>query len=452
MLFSEFETRLAGTTFPPVVAYAAWVRGRLVGADNKGTEAIEHFKRAYLVSIEHSMDKLGAKAASSIGFYYAESRDFEHADHYLTVAGALAKACGSAQVQAGVAGNLVALRMRQSRYDDALEAARRGLTLVQSQSTPRPISVAEAYVSLAKVLRVHEGPKAATATLLKAREYVLDELGSTHPILVDIYSAQGTAASEVGEYDEAFVHSTAAVEQARAAYGEGSLEEAYELANLATIAGNLGRKRQALDMLARVDEVLVAEQGANHPIRAVVMNNRAALFAELEEWEKVEAEFAGALRITVANADGPDALSVKLRRNLALVSIYADDLEKAREYAEAALAEGVAIHGESHMDTAGTHALLGRIALERDDFASARVSLQRAADIGHDSPSDAAGFHFYLARALVEDPASTAQDRRKGLSLARAAEKVLATATDVESTHTAVADWLKEYDQGFSPG
>lgn len=453
MLFSDYEARLAQTSFPPVVAQAAWVRGRLEGTDNKATDAIEHFKRAYLVSLEHGMDGLAANAASSLGFYHSEFQvDFDQADHYLRVATALAKASGSAHVQASVAGNLAALRTRQSRYDDAAAAARAGLALAKSPKSPRPLVIAEAYVSLAHILRLRDGPKAAVPMLLEARDHVLKELGSTHPVLVRIYSEQAGTARELGDYDEAFVHGTAALEQARAAYGEGSLDEAYELANLATIAGSLGRKHESLDMLARVDEVFAREQGETHPVRAAVMNNRAAIFGELEEWDEAEAAFLSALEIAVANADGPDAMSVTLRRNLAMVSLYGNHPQRAEAYAEAALAEGVAVHGESHMDTGMTYGMLGRIALSREEFASARVSFQRAVDIGHDSFSEEAMFRYYLGRVLVEDPASTPQERRKGLSLARSAEKEIARATDLEATHQDMLDWLGIHDQGFSPG
>jgi len=453
MLFADYETRLASSAYPPVIAFAAWVRGRLVGTDNKASEAITHFKRAYLVSLEHGMDARAARAASSLGFYYGEFQvDFEQADHYLNVAGALAKASGSAHVQAGVAGNLSTLRRRQSRYDESVDAARRGLALAQSPKVPRPLVVAEAYLSLANVLRLRDGPKSAIPTLLEARDYVLTELGSTHPVLVGIYGEQASVARELGDYDEAFVHSSAALEQARAAFGEGSLDEAYVLANLATIAGSLGRKRESLDMLARVDEVLAREQGETHPVRAAVMNNRATIFTDLDEWDNAEEAFAGALRIAQANADGPDAMSVTLNRNLALVALYSDDLPKAKTYAKSALAAGVAVHGQGHMDNGITHSVLGRIALGQKDFQGARVSLERAVKIGHDADTEAAAAQYYLGRVLVENPAATEQERRRGLSLARAAEKVIAVATDVETTHDEILEWLEAHDKGFSPG
>ncbi len=453
MLFADYEPRLAKSSFPPVVAYAGWIRGRLLGTDNNAAAAMEHFKRAYVVSLENGMDGLAATTASSIGFYASEFRvDLEQADHYLQIAGALAKASGSAHVQAAVAGNLVALRIRQSRFDEALEAARSGLALAQSPKTPRPLVVAYAHLALARVLRHRDGPRSAIPSILEARDYVLEELGSTHPVLVGIYSEQASVAREIGNYDDAFVHANAALEQARAAFGEGSLDEAYELANVATVAGSLGRKREALDMLARVDEVFARAQGETHPSRAGVMNNRAVIFTELSDWDGAEAAFAGALHIAETNADGPDAMSATLLRNLALVCIYKDDLSKAADYAQTALTQGLAVHGESHMETGMTHVVLGRIALGQKDFASARASIQRAVEIGHDSTSETASYDFYLARALVEDPSSTAADRRRGLSLARSAEKTTAEATDLEGTHTEILDWLAEHDRGFSPG
>ncbi|MBV1859028.1 MAG: tetratricopeptide repeat protein, partial [Nannocystaceae bacterium] len=453
MLFSDYETRLAATSFPPVVAYAAWIRGRLVGTDNNATEAIEQFRRAYLISLEHGMDRRAAAAASSLGFYYSEFQvDFEQADHYIRVAGALARASGSAHTQAAVAGNLSRLRVRQSRYDDAVAAARMGVTLAQHPKNTNPLLVAESYLALANVLRLRDGPNAAIPTLLEARDYVLKELGSSHPVLVGIYREQGNVSRELGDYDTAFIHSSAALAQARGAFGEGSLDEAYELANLATIAGSLGRKRESLDMLARVDEVFAREQGETHPVRAAVMNNRASIFVDLEEWDKAEAAFVSALHIAETNAEGPDATVVILQRNLALVSLHGEDLRQAQDYAQAALAQGLLVHGESHMDTGMTHSVLGRIALAQKDFGPARTSLQRAVDIGHDSVSEQATFRFYLGRALVEDPSSTAQDRRKGLSLARAAEQEIAKATDLEGTHIEILDWLDVHDQGFSPG
>ncbi|MGH1341888.1 MAG: protein kinase domain-containing protein [Nannocystales bacterium] len=453
MLFSDYETRLASSDFPPVVASAAWIQGRLVGTDNRASEAITHFRRAYLVSLEHGLDGLAANAASSLGFYYSEFQlDLVEAEHYLDVAAALAKASGSVQAQSGVAGNLSTLRRRQSRYDEAVASAQEALSLAKTQKATRPLQVAEVHVQLANVLRLRDGPKAAIPTLLEARDDVLAELGSVHPVLVGIYREQAGVARELGNYDEAFVHASAALEQARAAYGEGSLDEAYELANLATIAGSLGRKRESLDMLARVDEVFAREQGETHPVRAAVMNNRATIFTELEQWDDAEASFQDALRIAQANADGPDGLSVTLNRNLALVALYGAELSKAKKYADAALAGGLGVHGEDHMDTGMTHAVLGRIALAHNEFEVARASLQRAVTIGHDLFSEEAATRFYLARALVEDPASTPEETRRGLSMARAAEKEIAKASDVERTHTEILEWLGEHDKGFSPG
>lgn len=453
MLFSDYETRLAASSFPPVVAFTSWVRGRLVGTDNKASEAIEQFKHAYLVSLEHGMDALAANAASSLGFYYSEFEvDFEQADHYLRVAGALARASGSAHAQASVAGNLSTLRGRQSRFDEAVEAARAGLAFAQSPANPRPVVVSEAYVELANIVRLRDGPKAAIPTLLEARDYALKELGSTHPVLVGIYREQAGAARELGNYEEAFVHANAAVEQARDAYGEGSLDEAYELANLATIAGSLGRKRESLELFARIDAVFVREQGETHPVRAAVMNNQASIYADLEEWDNAEAAFSGALRIAELNADGPSALSVTLNRNLALVALLNEDLAKAKDYADRALEVGLVVHGKTHMDTGLTHAVQGRIALGQKNFAVARASLEQAVEIGHDLFSEEAAAKFYLGRVLVEDPAASAEDRREGLSLARAAEKEIGRATDLEGTHREILEWLDEHDRGFSPG
>ncbi len=453
MLYAEHETRLESSTYPPIQGLALWTRGRIKGTDNDADGAILLFEQAHLLALEHGLDSLAATAASSLAFYYTEFRaDYEQAEHYLDIGGALARASGSRRVQAAVAGNVMTLRFRQARFDEAVAAALLEVEFARQGNPSSDLEIGEALLSYAHAIRLRDGPKAALPPLEDARDHILETLGTTHPILVRTYAEQAAIARELGDNDAAFVHGTAALDQARTAFGEDSLDVAYERANLATIVGNLGRKREALEMFAAVDERFIVDMGRDHVVRAAVLNNMAAIHTDYDEWPDAERYFLEALRIAQVVADGPSNMVVTLRRNLALVNIYQEEFADARTHAEASLKEGHAVYGEDHMESAITYSVLGRIQMAEDDYGAARASLERAVEIGHDRDTERAAFEFHLAEALVEDPDATDEDRRRGMRLARKAEKVFAVGSDVGGTHKEVLEWLAEHEQGFSPG
>ena len=453
MLFAEHQTRLDASTYPPVQARALWIRGRLVGTDNDAEAAIPLFERAHLLALEHGLDALAAISASSVAHYAFEFRvDHEQAEHYIEIALALAKASGSAQVEASVLGNLVTLRHRQARFQEAVEVAEQALARAREGEHPNPVLIAENKVSHAQAIRMRDGPRASLPHLYEARDFIKAELGSPHPALSQVYSEIASALQDMGEYDECYVNRTAALEQERAMYGEGSLDETYALANLATALGNLGRKQEALDMYAKVDAAFTRALGPDHPVRAGVLNNIASIHTDVDDWDDAQKSFAEALRIAKHNANGPSDLVATLARNLALLHIYQSHPDEAEPLAKLSLEQSLAVFGEGHMNIAMSHAVLGRVFLLKHEYPKAREHLERAVELGHDSEVEAAVNRYHLARSLVEDPTGTEEDRLRGLRLARAAEKVVAEGKDAEATHREVLEWLDAHQAGFPAG
>jgi tetratricopeptide (TPR) repeat protein len=426
---------------------AAWVRGRLAGTDNDPETALIEFRKAHLLALEHGLDRLAASSAASLGFHLCESKsDYEGSEHYLNVALALAKASGSKRTLAGVYGDLVTLRMQQSRFEDAVLASEQQLQFARASEHPDPMGVALGYTNLAQAIRHRDGPKASLSVLAEASEHILSQLGDAHPILVHLHREQATVARELGDYEQAYTYAMLTLEHARTAYGEGSLDEAYELANLATVIGSLGKRPQALRMLQEADATIAREQGETHPVRAAVQNNIGAMYAEFDDWGEAAAAFSSALRIAKANSDEPSELQLRLHRNLAHAYIFLDRLDDAKRHAEAALAFGRALHGETHMTHALSLLAVGQIAHLDGEYATARTVLKQALEIGHDTPASLALIRFRLGAVLVEDPGSAAADRTRGLALVREAESTLAQETGVEGTLQDVRDWLATHD------
>ena len=453
LLFAEREARLDASSYPPIQARALWIQGRLLGTDNDAEAAISLFERAHLLALEHGLDDLGALSASSLAHYIAEFRvDLDLAEHYSGIAMALAEASGSTRVQASVLGKVADLRQRQSRFQESIEAAERALALASQGEHPNQVLIAETKIKHAYAIRLRDGPIAALPELYAIRDSIKAGLGTPHPTLVQVYGEIGNALQEIDEHDECYVARTAAIEQVREVFGEGSLDETYALLSLATALGHVGRKDEALALFAKVDAAVVDALGADHPLRAGVFNNMASIYSDLDQWDQARQSFGEALRIAQANANGPSDTVVLTARNLALAHIYAEDPEQARPLAELSLAQSLEVFGPKHMHTSTSHAVLGHVHLLEKDYANARAQLERAIEIGHDSGTEDAANRFSLARALVEDPSASDEDRARGMRMARAAEKVLAAGQDVEGTHQELLEWLDEHQEGFNPG
>jgi tetratricopeptide (TPR) repeat protein/predicted Ser/Thr protein kinase len=453
MLFAEVEERIESSAYPPVRAAGMWTRGRLLGTDNQADEALEMFEQAHLTAMEHGLDPIAANAASSLGFYLSEFKaNFALSEHYLEIAVALAKASGSARIQSAVYGNLSALRVRQARLDEAVEAAQMEIDFARAGENPSALTIAEALRSHAHAVRLRDGPKAAQPLLVESLDYTLDNLGRTHPVLIQIYEDLSAVARQLGDNDKAYVHITAALDQARTLFGEDSLDVTYQIANMATVVGNLGRKDEALEMFTEADERFERELGRDHPIRAALLNNIAAVQMELERWDDGEASLIEALRIAKANTDEPNDTIAVLSRNIALNMIFRDRPGDAKPYADESLEHSLAVYGPDSMHTASAYSVLGRVARLQKDFDLARTHHERAVKIGHDSDTSRADFEFELGRTLVEDPEGTDADRARGMRLVRKAEKTMAAGQDVEATHRDIVEWLDEHQEGFSPG
>ncbi|MEM6292345.1 MAG: serine/threonine-protein kinase [Myxococcota bacterium] len=445
-LLTEHVDALEASTYPPTAAGLAWHRGRIAGGDNRADEAIEHFERAYTLALEHGLLRIAAQAASSIAFYYSEFKvDLERADDYIRAAIALARASGSKRTESAALGNLVTLRVRASRFDEALQAAEDSLRLAQEDDA-HPILIGHAMVTKAQmVARVH-GPKAARVLLLEAETLIIDAVGPQHGHLVGVYNGLYDTARKLDEHQTALRYANASLHQAQAAHGTDSLDEAYALANVATALGKLGRVQEALTMLARVDETFAREYGKDHPIRSTTLNNLASLQVRLEAWPSAYALFGEARDIQAATADGPSEVLMLLDRNLAEVSILMGDLEGAAAHAESAMRAAQALYGNDHSVTGEVLTTQGRIALEQGDYAAARTALERAVSIGNDTPSEFAITEFLFARVLLESPGSTPADCARARAMARACESVFAHAAGRDDMLDEVRAWLQAHD------
>ncbi|MCR9159620.1 MAG: protein kinase domain-containing protein [Nannocystaceae bacterium] len=453
MLFAEIEERIEVSAYPPVQAAGLWARGRLLGTDNEADAALEAFEKAHLTAIEHGLDHIAANAASSVGFYLAEFKsNFALSEAYLEVALSLAKASGSTRAQSAVYGNIAMLRSRQARFDEAVEASELALEAARATEDPSAINIAETMMAHAQVVRMRDGPKAGQPLTVAALEYTLENLGRNHPSLVQIYESLSTIARELGDNEQAYIHVTAALDQARTLFGDDSLDVTYQKANLATVVGNLGRREEALTILAEVDAGFERELGHDHPVRAAVLNNIASLQIELERWDEAEASWLEALRIAKAKSEGHSDTVAVLSRNIALHLILQDRAPEARPYAQQGLEHTLAVYGPENMNTAAAYSILGRVAQLEGHYEVARTHHERAVKIGHDSETTRADFEFELGRTLVEDPASTESDRARGMRLARRAENTMATAENAEATHRDIVQWLADHQEGFSPG
>ncbi len=451
--YAEYETRFEASAYPPVLARALRLRGRLSGADNDADAAIATFERVYVIALEHGLDAVGASVASSLAFYHSEFRfAYDEADFYLDVALALGRASGSSRVLAGVYGNLVTLRLRQSRFDEAVEAAQKQVEFAESVVPLGVLDLATALNSLAEARMKRDGPEAGLVPFERARALILGDFGRDHPKLIPVYRGFATIHRAMGDSKEALAQAQRALDVARAVYGPGSLDEAYELANYAGIVRADGRQQEALKIYLDIDQTFQRELGTTHPVRASLLNNLASLYVDLDELNEARDKFVGALEIAELHADGPDATALILRRNTASIELLLGNTDRAEQHAKNALEQALAIYGPEHPETAMSHSVLGQVELQQGKFVAAQSSLERARQIGQELASDQARGDYYLGRALYEDPDATNSQQQRALALVRGAEKALGSERNVADAHAEVRAWLDEHDEDFTSG
>ena len=447
LLFSENATRLRASTHPPVAIHASWVRGRLAGTDNQAADAIEAFRRAHTLALEHGLDGPAASAAKSVAFYLSEfENDAEQAEHYLRVAMALARASGSPRTSSEVHNGWAQFHMRRSRFPEAAEAARKSLELIEQLPTPDPFALVHGRLIYAQAIRRRDGATAAMPLLDQAEATMRAAFGDTHPLLVDILQEKCNVAKDLGEYEDARTYALQALAQANEAYGEQSLDTAYVKANLASVLGALGDRQSGLRMLKDADAVFAKEYGEDHPVRARLGNNIASLYIEIGDDQAATEALREALRIARLHADGSGSVLAIMERNLALMLLEQGKLEDAWTHARAALESTRTIFGETHSEFALSLSVVGRAERARGQFTAARNAQERALAVGHERRGDAASIQLYLGRTLLEDPQATDDDRARGLSLVREAYDTLRTLDDVDAHLANARDILATHD------
>jgi tetratricopeptide (TPR) repeat protein/predicted Ser/Thr protein kinase len=455
-LYAEYQARFDASTYVPLRARALVTRGHLLGADDRADEAIPIYEQAHLLALEYGLDGLAARSARSLSYlYYQFKSDARRTEHFMDVAVALSEASGSIEVQASVQGVLAELRARQARFDEAVAAATRQVELAAAAEHANHATSASAKLSLAKVTRYRDGPKAAAGLVEGARAYASEHLGPDHPALIRIHAELSAVAQLLGDDDEGYAHQKAALELARAVYEENSLGVAFELVNLGSVVSSLGRTDEALEYYAEADAVFVRDLGRDHPDRVGILNNMASIWLETD-LARAETAFLEAFRVAKQHEERSGSMLIVLGRNLGIVHMRRGTFAEARAFALGALERSAALYGNDHMQTAMVHAILGRIARAAGDYVESRSQLENAVAVGHDSPTRSADFDFYLGRSLVEDPAASADERARGMRLVRKAERVLSSNGPGDTVHAKIVAWLAEHQaehqEGFSPG
>ncbi len=255
---------------------------------------------------------------------------------------------------------------------------------------------------------------------------------------------QGRALTARGEYREALAVTQRALEAARREFGEGHVNLAYMLDDLATINLELGRREEALrlsdEALAIADRHLAADSSDAAALRA----NRAVILGSLGQYRKAQSLYAQAYSVFVATLGENAERTVRTARSLGNTYLQLDEHDKALQLLARAISGGVQLYGETGRTVGQTYLELATARLGADDVDGATSAAREARRIFAAQAAPAVA-----DRVAVEVLLAKIDIRRSRLGAAD--ERLLAAWRDLQAggkqQHLVAASVL--YNRGF---
>jgi tetratricopeptide (TPR) repeat protein len=313
----------------------------------------------------------------------------------------------------------------EGRFDEAAQAAREALRLIEESTGSQSPDVANLLTELADIEHQRGDYPAALSNAERAR-CIEDTLGpefvgeDAARIRLRTLASIGATWRTLGEYARAELHLEAALAVARSQFGDGSEDLAIAQNDLAVLYKYWGRFDDAERLYRLALASLVALHGeeglpcaglyhniggllhargdfalAESPARrAWQISQRylgedhaqtvldavayAAVLEGLKRYEECERIYRAALPILERTFGERHVESAALLHNLAAVVDVRGDLDQAELLYRRALALRETLLGESHPDVALTSSNLGQLLARRGQTAEARRLLERA--------------------------------------------------------------------------
>jgi tetratricopeptide (TPR) repeat protein len=253
----------------PLVAHAAWVRGRLALRDGDKAEAETAFREAAERAAETGQAPL--RAAANVELVYVVGNDRERTDEARSLASeasALLHAIGSAPVwtarlAAHRASVLAHAHDRQAERAVALHAeATQGLRDVLGEDHP---DVIIELSNLGSAFNYAGRPVEAEAALREALKRATKVWGERHPRTARIEGTLGLSRMRASDLEGARAHLRRSLDVRRAALGEDHAEVASARYNLAIVLRRQGDHAAALELLRRGLRSREADRGPDDP-------------------------------------------------------------------------------------------------------------------------------------------------------------------------------------------
>ena len=347
-----------------------------------------------------------------------------------------AEKVGYDRMEAELVGYLGELKWRAGD----LEAAKKNLfRAVAAAERARSDDIRGGTLSvLVAVIGFEEARHAEALVIARLAEAALSGIGDRGR-LANLTANRGSIHFGMGDIDRAEADYERAHEMMLAEYGERDPRTGQSFNNLALIAEERGRHREAVDTYGRALSIYTGALGARHPQVALTLANRATSHANLGDHAAALDDVKRALEIRV-EVLGPDHPEVgTTHRVIAAIATSAGDPALALEHAERARAILQPRLPAGHPEMASVSAVLGESLLGAGRHAEAAEALEKAIAIW-----EAAGVknahgsmtRYHLARALWETG-----ERRRAIGLARQARSELGGHPD---DRAAIDAWLGE--------
>ena len=414
-------------------------------------DAASSAKRALLASIEANVDSIASRAASR-GCYIAAELvgDVDAAEPLCHAALALSEASGSALVRRGVLGDVATLRLRQGRFEDAVDLGAERIALLRGLGPAAAPVLADALFAQADVVFAQNGDAQGDALLAEAEAIILETLGEGHPDLFYVKHSMANRAHVVGNDQQALVLASEALRIAQTTMAQDRRFEGIALVTLASAQRGVGQQWDALQTLRTADDLLVAHIGPTYPERPSVRINIASVLGAMGEYENAYREVVAVLE--QEGSDGGYRRGAVVAHGIAAhLALKTEQLDEAERHARDAMAATLEIYGEDNVNAVLPNMLLGWVAKAKGREGEARAFFERAVQLDSIDPIYRAQAKIELAELLWQ-PGAAAEEQQRALRLAREAAADLEGRFEGEEILEQVRSFLGTHAPLFEPG
>ena len=323
-----------------------------------------------------------------------------------------AEVSGDDRLRAAELNALGAVLTEVGRYEEALRAWDRVMTLRQKAASPQNLDMASAINNVGIVLWKMGRFEPAREQISRALSIREKLLGSEHPVIAGTLNNLGLVLWKMGRYEESREVQSRALALREKVLGPEHPDVAASLTNLGLVLHEMGRHEEALAFHERVLALWEKALGPEHPDVGIALNNLGVVYEALKKYPQAREvhERALALRQKALGPEHPEVANSLA--NLGSVLRHEGRYAEARErYLRSVALQEKAV-GLTHPDLAWALVGLGSIEVALHKPARALPLLERALKLTPEHML--AEVQFTLAQALW----GARRDRSRALLLA----------------------------------